>query len=162
MSRLTLRRRNRKRQNKKSSFKLRKRIKNLPCEFTIKMDNTNPPLFQDHFSTISKNILTEPNMNLKTTSPTIENAERDQYSPKDQSENESDQEYQDGQEDQEDQSDNESDQESESNINNFTFEKPSNQLPHSSASQFSPYFANFMEMSFFVWVTKHSICMNMR
>jgi hypothetical protein len=159
MSRLTLRRRNRKRQNKKSSFKLRKRIKNLSCEFTIKTDNTNPPLFQDPFSTISRNILTEPNMNLNTTSPTIENAERDQDSPKNQSENESDQEYQDSQEDQSDQ---ESDQESEFNINNFTFEEPSNQLPRSSTSQFSPYFSNFMEMSFFVWVTKHSICMNIR
>ncbi|CAG8560101.1 8099_t:CDS:2 [Dentiscutata erythropus] len=40
---------------------------------------------------------------------------------------------------------------------NFIFEKPASQLPQNLENIFSPYFANFTEMSLFTWVTKHSI-----
>jgi len=48
--------------------------------------------------------------------------------------------------------------EDEINVTNFTFEKPTTQLPGSTQGEFILYFANFTEMSFFTWVTKHSIC----
>ncbi|CAG8771352.1 1035_t:CDS:1, partial [Dentiscutata heterogama] len=47
----------------------------------------------------------------------------------------------------------EEDEESEDEINNndFIFEKLANWLPESFENVFSPYFANFTEMSFFIW-----------
>ncbi|CAG8486092.1 23367_t:CDS:2, partial [Racocetra persica] len=45
----------------------------------------------------------------------------------------------------------------ENNVTDFIFEKPMSQLSGIFENTFSPYFTNFTEMSFFTWVTKHSI-----
>ncbi|KAF0521617.1 hypothetical protein F8M41_015753 [Gigaspora margarita] len=47
--------------------------------------------------------------------------------------------------------------EDEININDSIFKKPMCQLPESLENRFSPNFANFTEMSFFIWVAKHLI-----
>jgi hypothetical protein len=164
----TLRIRNRKRKNKQSQLKLRKRDPSHASN-TVEVDKTNPTLFQDTFEALNRNISVVSNIRFNKTdtqfsnSLTIENTESNQDNQSNHETIESDQRDQDYKSDQDYQSDFESDQDYQSdrtNINDFIFEKPSNLLPDNVESEFGPYFANFTEMAFFIWVTKHSICMN--
>ena len=178
----TLRMRNRKRKNNNPLLKLRKH-KPFQDSSSVEIDNASQNLLHDSFTTISRDISISSDITLsetKTWFPTkfaesqylTAHQDQDDYQDNHQDQDQDDQQkdendddvlsyYSDLQESEEGEvNDLQEFEESEDEINvtNFTFEKPTTQLPGSTQGEFSPYFANFTEMSFFTWVTKHSIC----
>lgn len=178
----TLRMRNRKRKNNNPLLKLRKH-KPFQDSSSVEIDNASQNLLHDSFTTISRDISISSDITLsetKTWFPTkfaesqylTAHQDQDDYQDDHQDQDQDDQQkdendddvlsyYSDLQESEEGEvNDLQEFEESEDEINvtNFTFEKPTTQLPGSTQGEFSPYFANFTEMSFFTWVTKHSIC----
>ena len=178
----TLRMRNRKRKNNNPLLKLRKH-KPFQDSSSVEINNASQNLLHDSFTTISRDISISSDITLsetKTQFPTkfaesqylTAHQDQDDYQDDHQDQDQDDQQkdendddvlsyYSDLQESEEGEvNDLQEFEESEDEINvtNFTFEKPTTQLPGSTQGEFSPYFANFTEMSFFTWVTKHSIC----